>query len=195
MLHGNVCPNSIVISRRGMWKLGGFGFAEKAREGRVSVFFAISLIFPNFNHSDVTSRKKKHSVVIYPVPQYLVHFFFYRWENGRNIDISIDLTALWLWFWFPDSHGSSHRLLFNWVEIYDVFQFKYICFLNNIWLRNGHMSFKSTLVKRRGYATKVRGFCIAALLVHSSLALPCNVIWKIVHIVMFHYSFRPLHFH
>ena len=37
MLHGNVCPQTIVITRRGMWKLAGFGFAEKAREGRVSI--------------------------------------------------------------------------------------------------------------------------------------------------------------
>ncbi len=36
MLHGNVCPQSIIITTRGTWKLAGFGFAERPVEGKVS---------------------------------------------------------------------------------------------------------------------------------------------------------------
>ncbi|XP_064607095.1 SCY1-like protein 2 [Liolophura sinensis] len=36
MLHGNVCPASILLTKRGCWKLSGLGFAEKARDGKDS---------------------------------------------------------------------------------------------------------------------------------------------------------------
>ena len=35
MLHNNICPSSILINRRGIWKLGGFSFAVRSRDGRV----------------------------------------------------------------------------------------------------------------------------------------------------------------
>jgi SCY1-like protein 2 len=36
MMHGNVSPNNIIITKRGTWKLAGFGFAEKPIEGKAS---------------------------------------------------------------------------------------------------------------------------------------------------------------
>lgn len=36
-LHTNVCPASIFINKRGMWKLGGLCFSVKSRDGKVSV--------------------------------------------------------------------------------------------------------------------------------------------------------------
>ncbi|XP_023930039.1 SCY1-like protein 2 isoform X3 [Lingula anatina] len=35
-LHGNVCPSSILISKRGAWKLAGMGFLQVARDGKES---------------------------------------------------------------------------------------------------------------------------------------------------------------
>ncbi|XP_076089484.1 SCY1-like protein 2 isoform X3 [Mytilus galloprovincialis] len=36
LVHRNVCPQSIVITTRGTWKLTGLGFSEKIREGKES---------------------------------------------------------------------------------------------------------------------------------------------------------------
>ena len=37
MLHVNVCPASIIVTKRGMWKLAGLGFVEKTKEGKVMI--------------------------------------------------------------------------------------------------------------------------------------------------------------
>ena len=37
MVHRNVCPQSIVLTPRGDWKLAGFCFAEKVKDGKVSL--------------------------------------------------------------------------------------------------------------------------------------------------------------
>ncbi|CAH1775961.1 unnamed protein product [Owenia fusiformis] len=36
LIHGNVCPQSIVITKRGTWKLAGLGFVAKATDGKDS---------------------------------------------------------------------------------------------------------------------------------------------------------------
>ncbi|XP_074643390.1 SCY1-like protein 2 [Tubulanus polymorphus] len=36
MLHGNINPQSIIITKKGAWKLAGLGFAEKAQDGKDS---------------------------------------------------------------------------------------------------------------------------------------------------------------
>ena len=33
-LHNNVCPSSILINKRGMWKLAGMSFSVKSRDGK-----------------------------------------------------------------------------------------------------------------------------------------------------------------
>ncbi|XP_076462131.1 SCY1-like protein 2 [Babylonia areolata] len=37
MVHRNVCPQSVLLTPRGAWKLGGFCFAEKIKDGKESV--------------------------------------------------------------------------------------------------------------------------------------------------------------
>ncbi|XP_041357595.1 SCY1-like protein 2 [Gigantopelta aegis] len=34
MLHRNICPQSILVTKRGVWKLAGLGFVEKPKEGK-----------------------------------------------------------------------------------------------------------------------------------------------------------------
>ena len=36
IIHRNVCPQSVLVTRRGNWKLAGLGFAERVREGKVN---------------------------------------------------------------------------------------------------------------------------------------------------------------
>ena len=44
-LHNNVCPASILINKRGMWKLGGMSFSVKSRDGKVSRMRQFVFIF------------------------------------------------------------------------------------------------------------------------------------------------------
>ena len=37
LIHGNVSPQSVIITKRGTWKLAGMGFAEKFRDGKASI--------------------------------------------------------------------------------------------------------------------------------------------------------------
>jgi len=37
IVHMNICPHSILISKRGMWKLAGFGFAECPTNSNIKV--------------------------------------------------------------------------------------------------------------------------------------------------------------
>jgi len=37
IVHMNLCPQSIIITKRGMWKLAGFGFAECPDNGSMKV--------------------------------------------------------------------------------------------------------------------------------------------------------------
>ena len=37
MIHRNVCPQSVLVTRRGNWKLAGLGFAERVKDGKVSI--------------------------------------------------------------------------------------------------------------------------------------------------------------
>jgi len=41
----NLCPSSIFITHRGHWKLAGFGFAEKPKEGSTQVVNVVVLLF------------------------------------------------------------------------------------------------------------------------------------------------------
>lgn len=39
MMHRNISPQSILLTKRGGWKMAGLGFAEKAlKDGKVSFF-------------------------------------------------------------------------------------------------------------------------------------------------------------
>ena len=44
-LHNNVCPASILINKRGMWKLGGMSFSVKSRDGKVRKMRQLIFIF------------------------------------------------------------------------------------------------------------------------------------------------------
>ena len=44
MVHMNVSPHSILITKRGMWKLAGLGFVEGPSNGNLQVFAARHLI-------------------------------------------------------------------------------------------------------------------------------------------------------
>jgi SCY1-like protein 2 len=35
LLHSNINPQSIIITKKGAWKLSGLGFAEKTADGKV----------------------------------------------------------------------------------------------------------------------------------------------------------------
>jgi len=44
MLHMNVCPSSVFVTHRGVWKLAGLGFAERPVDGICQVSIIIKQV-------------------------------------------------------------------------------------------------------------------------------------------------------
>ncbi|KAL8578142.1 hypothetical protein ACOMHN_051697 [Nucella lapillus] len=36
LMHRNICPQSVLLTRRGHWKLAGFCFSDKAKDGKMA---------------------------------------------------------------------------------------------------------------------------------------------------------------
>ena len=85
-LHNNVCPSSILINKRGMWKLGGLSFSVKSRDGKVSIVFHDGF----YLNSGIARMSISEPVTSMPIDKQIM-----TWEQFVHKKSTYPTSTLW----------------------------------------------------------------------------------------------------